>query len=142
MSEFLDKYRGFLSGVMKWDDLTQLWETIQAQPQSQWYLYAVGEPVPSAMASAEQLQRFIQSIDELLRKEHDEDYCGIVYVDDASYPSFVKIYDPNNLGVVCGFSDNPPLPGWVMSQIAPVDLEQAFPPPANRKRWWKKIFTG
>ena len=142
MSEFLDKYRGFLSGVMKWEDLTRLWETVEAQSQSQWFLYAVGEPVPSATATVEQLQQFIHSIDDLLHKEHDEDYCGIVYVDDASYPSFVKIYDPNNLGVVCGFSDNPPLPGWVMSQIAPVDLEQAFPPPANRKRWWKKIFTG
>ena len=141
MSEFLDKYRGFLSGVMKWEDLTRLWETIQSQGQSQWFLYAVGEPVPSTTASAEQLQQFIQSIDDLLHKEHDVDYCGIVYVDNVNHPTLIKIYDPNNLGVVCGFSESPPLPGWVMSQMAPLDLEQAFPPPANRKRWWKKIFT-
>ena len=141
MSEFLEKYRGFLGGVMKWDDLSRLWDIIRQQSDSAWYLYAVGESVPDTNATTDQLNQFIQSVDELLRKEHDEDYCGIVYVDDASHPTFVKIYDPNNLGVVCGFSDNPPLPGWVMSQVPPEDLEQAFPPPASRQRWWKKIFS-
>ena len=140
MSEFLKKYRGFLGGVMKWDDLTNLWSNIRQQQDAYWYVYAVGEAVPVTTASHDQLLQFIDSIDALLRKEHDEDYCGIVYVDDAESPEFVKIYDPNNLGVVCGFSDNPPLPGWVMSQQQPEDLEQAFPPPASRKRWWKKIF--
>jgi hypothetical protein len=97
--------------------------------------------VPQQQLDAEQLNRFMQSIDELLHKEHEHDYCGIVYVDDPENPSLVKIYDPHNLGVVCGFSDNPPLPGWVMSQDAPVDLEMAFPPTASRKRWWQKIFS-
>ena len=140
MSEFLEKYRGFLAGVMKWDDLTSLWQRLREQSGVAWYIYAVGEAVPESPVSREQLEQFIDSIDVLLRTEHDEEYCGIVYVDDPEKPSLVKIYDPNNLGVVCGFSDNPPLPGWVMSQLAPVDLEQAFPPPAGRKRWWKRIF--
>lgn len=141
MSEFLKKYRGFLGGVMKWDDLTALWSCIREQQDTNWYVYAVGEAVPGTTATSDQLQQFIQSIDELLRKEHEADYCGIVYVDDAENPEFVKIYDPNNLGVVCGFSDNPPLPGWVMSLVQPEDLELAFPPPTSRKRWWKKIFS-
>ncbi len=141
MSEFLQKYRGFLGGVMKWHDLSNLWSQIREQQDTHWFIYAVGEEVPVTTATTEQLIQFIESIDELLHKEHDEDYCGIVYVDDAENPSFVKIYDPNNLGVVCGFSENPPLPGWVMSQVQPEDLELAFPPPASRKRWWKKIFA-
>ncbi len=141
MSEFLQKYSGFLGGVMKWEDLSKLWSTISDQQSSSWYVYAVGEQVPVKTATGEQLHQFIVSIDELLRKEHDEDYCGIVYVDDIENPEFIKIYDPNNLGVVCGYSENPPLPGWVMSQVQPEDLELAFPPPASRKRWWKKIFS-
>ncbi len=141
MSKFLQKYSGYLGGVMKWDDLSELWSNIRAQQSPDWYIYAVGESVPDKTASVEQLNQFIDSIDKLLRKEHDEDYCGIVYVDDAINPQFIKIYDPNNLGVVCGFSENPPLPGWVMSQVQPEDLELAFPPPASRKRWWKKIFS-
>ena len=141
MSEFLQKYRGFLGGVLKWDDLTALWQRIRDQEGAEWFVYAVGHEVPEQPATREQLLQFIESIDALLRREHEEDYCGIVYADDAEAPTFVKIYDPNNLGVVCGFSDNPPLPGWVMSQLPPVDLEQAFPPPASRKRWWQKIFS-
>lgn len=141
MSEFLEQYRGFLSGVMKWDDLSNLWLRVRAQQDARWYVYAVGEAVPGVPAEPSQLHQFIDSVDELLRREHDEDYCGIVYVDDAENPAFIKIYDPNNLGVVCGYSDNPPLPGWVMSQLPPEDLQQAFPAPANRKRWWQKIFS-
>ena len=139
-SEYLKKYRGFLSGVLRWDDLTRLWETLLQQQQS-WYIYAVGEAPPETTADAEQLEKFIHSIDELLRKEHAEDYCGIVYVDDLTAPELVKIYDPNNLGVVCGYSENPPLPGWVMSLLPPIDLPQAFPPSGSRKRWWQKIFN-
>lgn len=141
MSEFLAKYRGYLGGIMKWDDLTALWSRIHDQQGAAWYLYHVGDPVPQSPASPNQLKQFIDSVDELLRREHEHDYCGIVYADDALNPSFVKIYDPNNLGVVCGYSDNPPLPGWVMSQVQPEDLEQAFPPTASRKRWWQKIFN-
>jgi hypothetical protein len=140
-SPFLQKYRGFLAGVMKWDDLDALWQRIRDDSGAQWFLYQVGEPVPGAAATREQLLQFIDSMDELLRREHDEDYCGIVYVDDPAKPAFVKIYDPNNLGVVCGYSDNPPLPGWVMSQVPPQDLQVAFPPTASRKRWWQKIFS-
>ncbi len=138
-NDFLLKYRGFLSGVMKWHELSQLWQVIQQQ-QRDWYIYAVGEAPPETTANADQLEQFIRSIDELLHREHAEDYCGIVYVDDVNRPSLVKIYDPNNLGVVCGYSENPPLPGWVMSVLAPIDLQQAFPPSASRKRWWQKIF--
>jgi len=141
MSDFLNKYRGYLGGVMKWDDLTSLWQTIRKQQGADWYVYAVGETVPNTTVNSDQLHHFLDSIDELLHREHEHDYCGIVYVDDAVSPTFVKIYDPNNLGVVCGFSENPPLPGWVMSQVAPLDLQQAFPPTASRKRWWKKIFS-
>lgn len=126
---------------MQWDELTQLWSTVQQQQSSNWYVYAVGEPVPDSTVSVEQLTQFIHSIDVLLHQEHEEDYCGIVYVDDMENPSFIKIYDPNNLGVVCGFSENPPLPGWVLSQVQPEDLQQAFPPTASRKRWWNKIFS-
>jgi hypothetical protein len=52
----------------------------------------------------------------------------------------VKIYDPHNLGVSCGYSDNPPLPGWVLSKLAPVDLPATQIMPKNRKHWWRALF--
>ena len=113
---------------------------MREQPQG-WYIYAVGEPLPNSPAAADDLLRFIDRIDAVLRTEHDEDYCGIVYADDLAAPRMVKIYDPANLGVSCGYSDNPPLPGWVLSRLAPVDLEAARQP-ARRRRWWQRLFRG
>ncbi len=141
MSQFLEKYNGYLAGVMQWNDLSSLWQRIREQQDKAWYIYAVGDRVPVEVVSETQLSEFMDSMDKLLRREHEQDYCGIVYVDDLSNPALVKIYDPHNLGMVCGFSENPPLPGWVMSQLPPVDLELAFPPTASRKRWWQKIFS-
>ena len=127
--------------MLRWPQLDELWKTLQAQSSKEWFIYAVGEEPPQQPVSHEQLNAFIKEIDKLLHDEHQEDYCGIVYADDRQDPGFIKIYDPNNLGVSCGFSDNPPLPGWVLSLIPPVDLPAAFPPPGNRRRWWQKLFA-
>ena len=137
---YLSAFRGRLSGIRKWEDLTTFWETLKSKASQTWYIYAIGEPVPNEPATQEQFYLFIKEIDTLLRKEHEEEYCGIVYVDDKADPGFVKIYDPNNLGVVCGFSNNPPLPGWTISRQAPVELSQDLFLPQGRKRWWQRIF--
>lgn len=139
-STYIDTFKGRFAGIMRWPQLDALWETLRADNQG-WYIYAVGEVPPTEPASAEQVNQFIDKVDKLLREEHEEDYCGIVYADDPEQPGFIKIFDPNNLGVVCGYSDNPPLPGWVLSKMRPVDLPEAFPPPGNRRRWWQKMFA-
>ncbi len=136
---FVQKFRGGFTGILRWPQLDELWATLRQQADKAWYIYAIGETPPDSPASAQQLDAFLQEIDTLLRSEHEEDYCGIVYVDERDDPGFIKIYDPNNLGVVCGFSDNPPLPGWILSLEAPVDLQVALPPPGNRRRWWQKL---
>ncbi len=138
---YLAAFRGRFSSVLRWPDLDRFWETLTARVDDRWYIYAVGETPPAETASREQMLTFIQEIDRLLHEEHDEDYCGIVYVDDPQAPRFIKIFDPNNLGVSCGFSEKPPLPGWILSRIPPVELEQALYPPRNRQRWWQKIFS-
>ncbi len=86
------------------------------------------------------MQTFITELDALLRAEHQEDYCGIVYADDPQAPRLVKIYDPHHLGVSCGSSADPPLPGWVMSLLPPVDLPASRAPTRSRRRWWQRVF--
>ncbi len=140
-SAFMTLYQGFLQGVMKWDDWDALTGVLKTQKDKGWYVYHVGGDVPVEPATGEQFLLFLDEVDQLLKQEHDENYCGIVYVSDLQQPRLVKIYDPNNLGVVCGFSENPPLPGWVISLEKPDDLQQAFPPVKARQRWWKKIFS-
>ena len=137
---YLVAFRGSFTSALRWPQLDSLWGRVRETPEG-WYVYAVGEPPPNSPATADELLRFITEIDELLRREHDEDYCGIVYADRLAGPSMIKIYDPNNLGVSCGYSDNPPLPGWVLSRLPPVDLAAARQP-AGRRRWWQRLFAG
>ena len=138
MSDFQTLYTGRLWSVMYWEQLDAFWRRIE--PGAGWYVYAVGEAVPTATATAAAVSAFIARIDDLLRKEHHHDYCGIVYADQLDAPTFVKIFDPNNLGVSCGFSDNPPLPGWILCRVAPEDLKPTAPLPDGRKRWWRTLF--
>jgi hypothetical protein len=137
---FLLAFRGSFTSALRWHQLDALWARIAERADAGWYLYAVGDPPPTQTSDADGVRAFLSGIDQLLRAEHREDSCGIVYADDLQRPCFIKIYDPNNLGVVCGFSDNPPLPGWVMSLIPPVDLPRTRPPPKNRRRWWNRLF--
>lgn len=137
--DFLSAYRGSFINMLRWPQLDALWDTVRTRAEG-WYIYAVGEVPPEAPADPAQLDTFITEIDALLHAEHGEDYCGIVYADDRDAPSFVKIYDPNNLGSVCGSSGAPPpFPGWILSRLKPADLPVAMPPPGNRRRWWRRL---
>jgi hypothetical protein len=138
---YIKTFRGGFSGIMRWAQLGELWNKVSADAAGGWYIYAIGEPPPEAPADGDQVKRFLEEIDSVIRKDHGEDYCGIVYTDSREHPEFIKIYDPNNLGVVCGASENPPLPGWTLSKLRPVNLPQAFPVPANRRRWWRRLFN-
>jgi hypothetical protein len=138
--DFLAAFRGSFTSALRWPQLDALWQRVRERAGAGWYLYAIGEPPPTGPSDEERVVRFIEEIDKLLRAEHKEDYCGIVYADDLQDPRFLKIYDPNNLGVSCGYSDNPPLPGWVMSLIPPVDLPAAQVVPTGRRRWWQRLF--
>lgn len=139
-SQFLDTFNGGFSNMLRWPQLDTLWGTLRQQGGADWYVYAIGEVPPETTLSATELDSFLSEIDTLLRKEHNEDFCGIVYADNPASPRMIKIYDPNNLGVVCGFSATPPLPGWVLSLDLPTDLHAAMTPPANRRRWWQRLW--
>lgn len=141
VTDFLDRYHnGRFKGVLRWPQLDAFWDVLRASNGGEWYIYAVGESIPNEPSSVEDLGRFIDEIDALLRREHDEDYCGIVYADDLQAPTLVKIFDPNDLGSSCGSSAHPPRPGWVLSLQPPVDLAQTAPLANNRRRWWRRLF--
>ena len=129
---FLRAFRGSFVGMLRWHQLDALWERLRERTEAGWYLYAVGEEPPRDPVVGDALIRFIEEIDQLLRREHDESYCGIVYADSAEAPT---------LGVSCGYSENPPLPGWILSTLPPCDLPAALPPPGGRRRWWRRLFT-
>ncbi|MEO5342852.1 MAG: hypothetical protein H7842_05860 [Gammaproteobacteria bacterium SHHR-1] len=138
--DFMQAFRGSFTSALRWHHLDSLWQLVRADAGGGWYLYAIGTQPPTQPASAEQVLRFVDELDALLRQEHDEDYCGIVYADDLSQPGFIKVYDPNNLGVSCGYSDNPPLPGWILCKLPPSLLAQDSLLAKGRQRWWQRLW--
>jgi hypothetical protein len=139
-SAFHAAFRGTFTSLLSWEALAALWDTVRARADAGWYIYAIGTPVPGTPRSADEVRRFIDAVDALLRKDHREDYCGIVYADSKDEPTFIKIFDPNNLGVSCGFSKNPPLPGWLLTRVPPEPLADRRPLPGNRQRWWDALW--
>ena len=139
--QFMQAFRGSFTSALRWHHLDALWQRLNKRAGEGWYIYAIGEVPPERPADAAQVATFIGEIDRLLRKEHEEDYCGIVYADDLREPAFVKIYDPHNLGVSCGYSDNPPLPGWLLTKMRPYDLRSDQVVPRNRRHWWQRLFS-
>ncbi len=140
-SNYQQTFNGLFTSLLQWEDLTRFWDRLKQGKLEEWYIYAVGETPPTNHSSAEAFITFIEEIDQLLRQEHNERVCGIVYTDHADTPSMIKIYDPNNLGLSCGSSKNPPLPGWVLSRQQPIDLNPIQILPNNRKRWWRKLLS-
>ncbi len=139
-SEFRKMYRGYFRGVLRWHQLDALWDAVEHTPEG-WYVYFVNQPLPEEPVAAYELQQFLREIDNLLRTEHDYDYCGIVYADSLESPCMVKIFDPGHLGASCGSSGQIIPPRWILSRMKPELIEDSAPIPANRTRWWQKIFS-
>ena len=138
---FYTAFRGSFTSLMQWSQLDSFWQTLCNKASAGWYVYCIGESVPRNPLSAAQLEKFIQEVDALLRRDHDETYCGIVYTDSKTDPTFIKIFDPNHLGASCGSSKNPPLPGWILSLLPPGHLESKRPLPEGRRRWWTGLWA-
>lgn len=139
---FYIAYRGAFISLLKWPDLKAFWQVLSEQADNGWYIYSTVEVPPEQPASADELKHFIHEMDAHLRVQHDEDYCGIVYVDSKTEPTYIKIYDPKNLGVVCGIGREPIFPGWILSRLAPHSLARLPPLDTEMKPWWRRIIPG
>ncbi|BAU48695.1 hypothetical protein SVA_2145 [Sulfurifustis variabilis] len=138
---FYTALQGRFSGILHWEELTSFWALLRERADNGWYIYAVGESVPARPRSGDEVRRFIDAVDALLREDHREDYCGIVYTDSRDEPTIVKVFDPHHLGVSCGFSKNPPLPGWILSRIPPLPVNDKRVLPEGRRRWWRALWS-
>ena len=138
---FYSAFRGSFTSLMQWAQLESFWDVVRARAGAGWYVYCIGELLPANPLTAAQVGKFLTEVHALLKRDHDEDYCGIVYTDSKTDPSFIKIFDPNNLGVSCGSSKNPPLPGWTMTLMPPAPLESKRPLPEGRRRWWQGLWA-
>lgn len=132
-------FEGTLYSILAWDQLEIFWQRLDRD--AGWFLYAIGEARPENKADAAHVEAFISEIDAMLRRDHDESYCGIVYADNLDAPNLIKIYDPHHLGSSCGSAGYKILPGWVMSRVPPSELTPEHIVPQNRRRWWQGFLS-
>ncbi len=140
LTPYRKQFHGAFTSLLKWEKLTEFWKQLCAGDCTGWYIYAIGETVPTEPATEAKFRKFIPEVDQLLRNDHQERVCGIVYANNLDAPTMIKIYDPNHLGLSCGSSPTPTLPGWVLSKIPPEDLEPTHVIPQNRRHWWQQLF--
>ncbi len=140
--DYLTQFQGRFIGIMKWQDCDALLEKLSKNPAKDWYFYDTNSSAPQATIKADELTKALVSIHDIIKNQHQERYCGIVYVDDLESPSFVKIFHPNNLGKSCGSSENPPIPQWLLSKTKPpVDVLVKFAPKPEKSGFISKYFN-
>ncbi len=142
MSEFSALYGGTLWAIREWEQWDRLVARLQEEADDGWYVYPVGQGLPSHPLDAATFRSVLGGISALLHRDHQEYYLGIVYADDRECPRLVKIYDPNSLGSSCGSSGRLVPPGWVLSRMPPDPVSGPKVVPENRKQWWKQLFSG
>jgi hypothetical protein len=136
---FQQHYNGRFVNMLRWHQLDELWNRVKQTQPDGWYVYLIGEIVPTTPVDVTELNRFIQEVDTFLRQKHDHDYCGIVYVDDRRAPSMIKIFDPTNLGAVCGSSGSKILPRWLLTRIPPEAIVDNTSARTKPKHWWQSF---
>lgn len=138
-SEFSRQMDGYLRGMLNWDQLDALWRSVRADPQG-WYVSQAGEAIAAQPLEAQALLRFVDEIDALLRREHEHEFCGIVFADDSERPAFIKIFDPGNVGSFCSSGSAPIPPRWVLSRSKPERIDDDAQVPSARRHWWSRLF--
>jgi hypothetical protein len=134
-TEFHERFWGSFTGVLQWSDLDTLWAQVRGTAEG-WYVYDLEEPPPAIPLPAARLNDFLSTLNALLRREHEYDYCGIVYVDDLDCPTLIKVYHPGHLGAVCGSSGDKVLPRWVLSRTRPTSMQERGRG-NERLAWWQ-----
>ncbi|HEY9032415.1 MAG TPA: hypothetical protein VIN71_00615 [Pseudomonadales bacterium] len=138
-NSFVERLDGRFYGILQWSGLDDLWGKVRAEPEG-WYAALTGDEPAAAPITPAQLDKFLTAIDALLRKEHNHNYCGVVYADDLDQPTLIKIFDPYNMGSGCRVGGAPIPPLWILSRTQPSKLEGNMPLTMSRKRWWNEVF--
>lgn len=115
---FWSKFNGRFSGLLNWQDVDQLWEVLSAS-RDDWYVFDMDGDLPNQCANATEFANFLSVTLAFLRKRLRGNHVGFVYTDNRVHPQFVKIFDPQKMGVSCGVSSARVFPRWTLSMIAP-----------------------
>ena len=120
-TEFWQRYRGAFSGVLKWQDMENLWANLKAKPED-WYVFDPMADAPTAPLNSAEFVSFLDEAEVLTNQRRDRPSCGSVYVDELEAPTYFKVFDPLKMGTSCGGSHDPIMPRWIISHMVPDTL--------------------
>jgi hypothetical protein len=129
---YAEHLQGRFLGILQWVQLDALWAVVRTNPEG-WYWVELGHPLPTQPLSALELSDRLNDLDTLLRTEHAERYCGIVYADDVEAPQMIKVIDPRGMGSMCHTGSEPTPPQWVLSRLRP-DVASTPSPISTKNR--------
>jgi len=141
VTSYEKQLNGSFSSLLRWPDFDAFWQQLRLSDGKDWYIHSPDQPPPSSPVTPDEFKQRLQSLENWLKSNHQEDYCGIVYVDNKENPSFIKIYDPNNLGVVCGISRTPIAPAWTLSKSKPAGHPLQLGQEKRKQHWWRKLIS-
>ncbi|HGG04652.1 MAG TPA: hypothetical protein ENK28_04285 [Aliiroseovarius sp.] len=123
---FWRAFQGDFQGILTWPDFDSLWAVLGAT-KGDWYVYDLTADVPSSPVSGRDFDKALSEAGDLYSSVRNRSYCGAVYVDDPRTPTFVKVFDPYQMGATCGSSGSRTMPRFVFSRIIPTPLSEPVP---------------
>ena len=135
-TQFWRAWQGRFQGVLSWDDFDALLQLL-AQGGGAWFVWDMEGVVPQRPASQGALAAVLEAVREMNAPVRARSYCGTVYADDPGAPSFVKAFDPYQMGATCGSSGERIMPRFVFSMIRPEPLPA--PEPAPEPGFWRRL---
>jgi len=128
---FWTLYGGKFAGLPSWTGFDAFWATLEASG-GDWYVFDPAGEAPAKPAAdfADVLAEARATVEQVRARG----FCGAVFADNLTAPSFVKIFDPYRMGGVCGGSRDRILPKWIFSRIRPDPLP-LLPEAPRRKRF-------
>jgi len=126
-SDFWQLFLSRSSGILRWEDMDAFWQDMQVAT-GDWYVFDPSEDAPIAPLSGAALQAELKAAHKLVYARRELPMSGAVYVDNREAPSFIKVFDPSNMGSSCSCSTEPVMPRYIFSRAKPDSLPLAPPP--------------
>jgi TusA-related sulfurtransferase len=122
---------GTLAGVIAWHVLDQIWHVIQHSEDSKWHVFENDSPLPgenrpNVVDTRGELASSLNTLKDYLRQSHSQRYCGLVFTDSFTEPTFVRIFDPKLVTSMCNIYGNTPAPSWVISTMDAAQLATSY----------------
>lgn len=130
------QYTAPAKGILRWSDMEALWASLENSDHA-WFVYDLNGDAPETPLDEATLHTAVQAARDVVNTGHDKECSGAVYVDNLANPTYIKVFDPLNMGTACGCSGVAIMPRWIISLSKPDRLPPA--PPVEKLGLWARL---